>query len=129
MVVYLKLFDNHDDDDVEKQFNYGISSSYYQLFIFALAPGHGLNFAAFLVSTGAVLLLLAGVKESKYVTNIVSSIKTMLILFIAALSLALMKKDNFIPYIPPEFGTAGIIRGATSSFFGYVGFDEICCFS
>ena len=130
MVVYLKLFDNHDDDDdVEKHLNYGASSSYYQLFIFALAPGHGLNFAAFLVSTGAVLLLLAGVKESKYVTNIVSSIKTMLILFIAALSLALMKKDNFIPYIPPEFGTAGIIRGATSSFFGYVGFDEICCLS
>jgi APA family basic amino acid/polyamine antiporter len=125
MVVYLKLFDNYDDKNDNN--NYG--TSYYQLFIFALAPGHGLNFAAFLVSTGAVLLLLAGVKESKYVTNLVSSIKTMLILFIATLSLALMKTDNLIPYIPPEFGTAGIIRGATSSFFGYVGFDEICCLS
>lgn len=125
VVVYLKLFDNYDDkNDIT---TYG--SSYYQLFISALAPGHGLNFAAFLVSMGAVLLLLAGVKESKYVTNLVSSIKTMLILFIATLSLILMKKDNLIPYIPPEFGTAGILRGATSSFFGYVGFDEICCLS
>lgn len=130
MVVYLKLFDNNNYDDKNDN-TYGSSYYYYyyQLFISILAPGHGLNFAASIVSMGAVLLLLAGVKESKYVTNLVSSIKTLLILFIATLSLILMKKDNLIPYIPPEFGTAGIIRGATSSFFGYVGFDEICCLS
>eukprot|EP01082_Thalassiosira_pseudonana_P012879 g11969.t1 g11969 contig6:956699-958428(+) len=42
-------------------------------------------------------------------------------------ALVLAKAENLTPLIVPEFGTAGILRGATSSFFGYIGFDEICC--
>ena len=111
MVEYAKTFEDED------------SGSFYRLFVFALEPGYGLNFGAFFVSTGAVLLLLDGVKESKYVTNFFSSLKTMLVLFIATMSLALMRKENLAPFVPPEFGAAGIIRGSTSSFFGYIGFD------
>jgi len=39
----------------------------------------------------------------------------------------LLQPRNLTPFIPPEFGTAGILRGATSCFFGYLGFDEISC--
>ena len=38
-----------------------------------------------------------------------------------------MKPENLKPMIPTQFGWAGIFRGATSSFFGYLGYDEICC--
>jgi amino acid transporter len=45
----------------------------------------------------------------------------------AGTALILAKAENLTPLIPPQFGASGIIRGATSSFFGYIGFDEICC--
>ncbi|KAL7517111.1 hypothetical protein ACHAWX_002061 [Stephanocyclus meneghinianus] len=92
-----------------------------------LDPGMGINPCAFLVSSGAVLLLLNGVKESKFVTNLFTTLNVTLLLFMAGLALFLAKADNMSPLIPPQFGVSGIIRGATSSFFGYIGFDEICC--
>lgn len=39
----------------------------------------------------------------------------------------LINRKNLIPLVPHEYGVAGIFRGATSSFFGYIGYDEICC--
>ncbi|KAL7478097.1 hypothetical protein ACHAW6_003880 [Cyclotella cf. meneghiniana] len=92
-----------------------------------LDPGMGINPCAFLVSSGAVLLLLNGVKESKFVTNLFTTLNVTLLLFMAGLALFLAKAENMSPLIPPQFGVSGIIRGATSSFFGYIGFDEICC--
>ena len=77
----------------------------------------------------AVLLLLGGVKESKSVTNFFSTLNVSLVFFMATFSLTLVKKENMIPFIPKEFGAGGVLRGATSSFFGYIGFDEICCMS
>jgi APA family basic amino acid/polyamine antiporter len=39
----------------------------------------------------------------------------------------MFKGSNLSPYVPPQFGFAGVLRGATSSFFGYLGYDEVCC--
>ena len=39
----------------------------------------------------------------------------------------LFNKSNFVPFVPPEFGPTGVLRGAVSSFFGYLGFDAVCC--
>jgi APA family basic amino acid/polyamine antiporter len=39
----------------------------------------------------------------------------------------LFNKDNTTPLVPPEFGASGILRGSMSSFFGYLGFDAVCC--
>lgn len=94
-----------------------------------LDPGLGINPCAFVVSLGSILLLLKGVKESKAVTNFFSSLNVSLVFFMSAMSIFLAKKENLTPLIPPEFGASGILRGATSSFFGYIGFDEICCVS
>jgi len=97
--------------------------------MFILHPGLGINTCAFLVSLGAVILLLDGVKESKNVTNFFSTLNVSLVFFMATMSLILAKRENMVPFVPPEFGAGGVIRGATSSFFGYIGFDEICCIS
>ncbi|KAL7532959.1 hypothetical protein ACHAXR_004958 [Thalassiosira sp. AJA248-18] len=101
--------------------------SWYQVLTFFLDPGFGISTCAFLVSLGAVLLLHDGVKESKFVTNFFSMLNVSLVFFMAAMSLVLVKRENMTPLAP--FGAGGIVRGATSSFFGYIGFDEICCMS
>ena len=77
---------------------------WYQFLLFILDPGLGVNPCAFLVSLGAVLLLLDGVKESKSVTNFFSSLNVGLVFFMATMSLILAKRENMTPFVPPEFG-------------------------
>ena len=93
-----------------------------------LSPGYNFNPLSMLIATVAVILLLNGVKESKNVTNFFTMTKVAVVVFMAVVGLILMQpQENLKPFLPPEFGIAGIFRGATSSFFGYIGFDEICC--
>ncbi len=102
---------------------------FWECFLFILDPGFGINPCAFLVSLASVLLLMGGVKESKVVANTFTTFNVCLVLFMSGMSLSLMKGENMTTLFPPEFGAGGVIRGATSSFFGYIGFDEICCMS
>jgi len=101
----------------------------WECFLFVLDPGFGINPCAFLISLASVLLLMGGVKESKVVANTFTTFNVCLVLFMSGMSLSLMKRENMTPLFPSEFGAGGVIRGATSSFFGYIGFDEICCMS
>jgi len=91
-----------------------------------LEPGYGINPAACLVSLSCSMLVLAGVKESKKVTDIFTWLKVCLVTFMTVGGFVLFNKDNFQPFIPPEFGASGILRGAVSSFFGFLGFDAVC---
>ena len=91
-----------------------------------LEPGYGINPAACVVSLSCSMLVLAGVKESKKVTDIFTWLKVSLVVFMTIGGFVLFNKDNFSPFIPPEFGTSGILRGAVSSFFGFLGFDAVC---
>lgn len=90
-----------------------------------LAPGYNINPMAAFVSTICVLLLMDGVKESKIVTNIFTALKVALVVFMIVGGFWLFNGSNLVPFMP--FGTAGVFRGATSSFFGYLGYDEVCC--
>lgn len=85
----------------------------------------GMNIPGFLVSAGSTLLLLAGVQESKTVTNWITSFKMLVIVFMTVAGFLLFQKKNMFPLAPK--GLDGILRGATSSFFGYLGYDEVCC--
>lgn len=91
-----------------------------------LAPGFGINPPAAVVSMGATALVFCGVQESKRVTDIFTWTKVALVVFMAVGGLILLKPTNLQPFVPPEFGASGVIRGATTSFFGYLGFDGIC---
>ena len=93
MVAYVQTWQDDVGDD-----------PWYQFLLFILDPGLGVNPCAFLVSLGAVLLLLDGVKESKSVTNFFSSLNVSLVLFMATMSLILAKRENMTPFVPPEFG-------------------------
>lgn len=80
--------------------------AWYRLLLFVLNPGFGINTCAFLVSSGAVLLLLDGVKESKNVTNFFSTLNVSLVFFMATMSLLLARRENMTPFIPAEFGVS-----------------------
>eukprot|EP00591_Stephanopyxis_turris_P010823 CAMPEP_0195507076 /NCGR_PEP_ID=MMETSP0794_2-20130614/596_1 /TAXON_ID=515487 /ORGANISM="Stephanopyxis turris, Strain CCMP 815" /LENGTH=663 /DNA_ID=CAMNT_0040633627 /DNA_START=151 /DNA_END=2142 /DNA_ORIENTATION=- len=92
-----------------------------------LNPGYGINPMAFLVSFLSTILVLCGVKESKIVMDMFTWIKVLLVIFMTIGGFILMDTTNLKPFVPPQFGVAGVMRGATTSFFGYLGYDGICC--
>ena len=67
--------------------------------------------------------MLTQVVDEKMVTDIFTWLKVLLVAFMTIGGFILFDKSNFTPFIPPEFGASGVMRGAISSFFGYLGFD------
>jgi APA family basic amino acid/polyamine antiporter len=51
----------------------------------------------------------------------------LLIAFMVAVGLSFLNPEYFTPFAP--YGGKGVLRGATSCFFGFVGYDEVCCMS
>ena len=103
--------------------NLNVSESVLQY----LEPGYGINPVACLISIVTTILVMKGIKESKAITDIFTWIKVMLVIFMVIGGFVLFDRSNFVPFIPPEFGVSGVLRGAVSSFFGYLGFDAMCC--
>jgi len=87
----------------------------------------GFNPMAAVIATASVAVLVAGVRESRAVTNIFTVTKLLIIAFMVLGGAVLMKSSNFSPYVPTQYGLTGVFRGTTSCFFGYIGYDEICC--
>lgn len=93
------------------------------------------NPLAGLISLLSVVVLACGVQESKNVTNFFTITKMLLVTFMIVGGFWFFQAENMNPLIVsaqassdgPAFGAAGILRGATSSFFGYLGFDEVVC--
>jgi len=120
--ILMQLQSSQSDDAMKKNYDEDV------FVLKILSPGYNFNPLSMLIATVAVILLLNGVKESKNVTNFFTMTKVAVVVFMAVVGLILMQpQENLKPFLPPEFGISGIFRGATSSFFGYIGFDEICC--
>ena len=83
------------------------------------------NPLAGLVSALSVVILACGIQESKSVTNFFTCLKVALVVFMISGGLLLFDYRNLTTLAP--FGVAGIFRGATSSFFAFLGYDEVCC--
>ena len=73
------------------------------------------------------VFVVAGIKESKVITDLFTWMKVSLVIFMIVGGFLLFDSSNFTPFVPPEFGASGVLRGAVSSFFGYLGFDAVCC--
>ena len=108
-----------------------------------LDPGGGVNPLGAAVAAAVTSVLMLGVKESKAATNLISGVKLCLIAFMIVggfLLAAGVGEDsasedsderpasfsNWKPFVPPEFGVAGILRGASVIFFAFIGFDQVC---
>ena len=86
-----------------------------------------INLPAFTVSAVSTALLLLGVQESKRVMNWITILKMLVVGFMIVGGFMLYNRSltDSQPFAP--FGASGVLRGATTSFFGYLGYDEVCC--
>jgi hypothetical protein len=77
-----------------------------------------------LLQLACVLLLLWGIEIGRYTVNFITVVKVLLVIFLIIGGLIFYNpvnlSDGFAPY-----GVSGIMTGATSCFFGYVGYDEV----
>jgi len=92
-----------------------ISRGYY--------AGGFINLPAVFIAIAVTLLLLVGTRESARVNAVLVSIKILALVLFIALSVPVMKLENFEPFAP--LGFAGISGAAASIFFAYVGFDAV----
>ncbi|CAE8732576.1 unnamed protein product [Polarella glacialis] len=124
---------------------YGISAS-------AVAASWGSKFGKFVTSLGvpglalsfqlgpitlclpslAVLLLVtvlisAGGCIGKAFTRGASALAVVLILGMSGIALTHFEASNFDPFFPPELPPSGILAGCVTTFFGFLGYDEVCC--
>lgn len=93
---------------------------------------HGLvNLPALFIICVLSLLLMRGITESARVNNIIVIIKLAVIVTVIAFGVPYINTSNYVPFIPENNGTfghygwSGVIRGAGTVFFAYVGFDAV----
>ena len=99
-----------------------------------------------LVQAGCVALLMGGMNLGKRAIKVATIAKVILVIFMIIVGASIFDSSLLKPLIPPEhefvpsasdresglkemmsFGMTGIFAGATQAFFGFVGFDEVCC--
>jgi basic amino acid/polyamine antiporter, APA family len=89
------------------------------------------NLPAVLVIVCVSLLLMRGITESARVNAIIVVIKIAVILAVIGFGIPYINTQNYTPFIPPNDGTfghygiSGIMRGAGTVFFAFVGFDAV----
>jgi APA family basic amino acid/polyamine antiporter len=88
------------------------------------------NLPAVIIIFIVTTLLVIGIKESANVNNVIVCVKVaVVLLFIVGAAHAIMTA-NWHPFIPPQkgpghFGWPGIVTGAGTVFFAYIGFDAV----
>ncbi|HTN38276.1 MAG TPA: amino acid permease [Arachidicoccus sp.] len=100
--------------------------------VYTNAPGTGalrfiINLPAFLIVVVITILAYIGISESKKSANFMVGLKLVLLAFIVVfgfyLILAEDTSSNWTPFLPN--GMEGVLRGVSSVFFAYIGFDAI----
>ncbi|PFE06428.1 amino acid permease [Bacillus cereus] len=95
--------------------------------IIASAPGTGkggiIDLPAVCILLLITLLLSFGVRESARINNIMVLVKLAVIIAFIVAGAKYVKPENWTPFLP--FGYDGIITGAATVFFAFLGFDAI----
>ncbi len=100
--------------------------------VYTNAPAIGglhvvLNLPAFLIVAFVTFLAYIGISESKKSANFMVILKLLVLAFIAVVGLWVIftedKMSNWSPFLPN--GMTGVLRGVSSVFFAYIGFDAI----
>ncbi|KAH9137576.1 hypothetical protein AeRB84_017778 [Aphanomyces euteiches] len=95
-----------------------------------------LDLYAGLLMTICVSIVLCGMSAGKQFINIITVTKISVVLFIIVVGLTRFDATKLEPFLPAEttnaqdqvvFGWPGIMLGASASFYGYIGYDEVCC--
>jgi APA family basic amino acid/polyamine antiporter len=93
---------------------------------------HGVvNLPAVFIICMISLLLMIGIKESARTNAVVVAIKVTVVLVFIGIGWMFIHAENYTPFFPPntgkfgEFGVSGIMMGAATIFFAYIGFDAV----
>jgi APA family basic amino acid/polyamine antiporter len=95
-----------------------------------LAHGYA-NLPAVLVVLLATVVLIIGVRESARVNTVIVGIKLAVVAVFIGAGWAYIHPVNYHPFIPPNtgefgaFGWSGVMMGAGTIFFAYIGFDAV----
>jgi APA family basic amino acid/polyamine antiporter len=90
-----------------------------------------INLPAVLVIVCVSLLLIRGISESAKVNAVIVAVKVAIVLLVIGFGAFYVKPANWHPFIPPNagsfghFGISGILQGASTVFFAYIGFDAV----
>ncbi|TYZ61856.1 hypothetical protein PybrP1_000879 [[Pythium] brassicae (nom. inval.)] len=96
------------------------------------------NLLGGLIQFLSMLVLLVGVRFGKHFVNTFTIAKVSVVAFIVVAGLAALDTANLSPFLPSRtvlegvggaFGVQGVVTGASQAFFGFSGFDEVCCLS
>ena len=86
-----------------------------------------INLPAFLIVAFVTFLAYIGISESKNTANLMVALKLVVLAFIAVVGFWVIftenKMDNWSPFLPN--GMTGVLKGVSSVFFAYIGFDAI----
>jgi APA family basic amino acid/polyamine antiporter len=95
-------------------------------------PSPGIvNLPAILVIVCISLVLIRGISESAKVNAVIVAIKLAVVAAVIGFGAFYVKPENWHPFIPPNtgewghFGISGVLRGAGTVFFAYIGFDAV----
>jgi APA family basic amino acid/polyamine antiporter len=89
------------------------------------APGARFNLLAFLILLAITALLVVGVRESARTNAIFVALKTAVVLLVIALGVGHVNPANWTPFLHAEHGWWGVVTGASTVFFAYIGFDAV----
>jgi APA family basic amino acid/polyamine antiporter len=90
-----------------------------------------MNLPAVFIIVIISLLLVLGIKESARTNAVIVVIKLAVVVVFIGLGWLYINKGNYTPFIPPNegsfgrFGFSGIMAGAGTIFFAYIGFDAV----
>ena len=89
-----------------------------------------MNLPALLITLFVTCILVVGVKESARFNAVIVVVKVLVVLAFILCAFPFIHPENWHPFIPAnagpgKFGIEGIIAGASSVFFAYIGFDAV----
>ncbi len=94
------------------------------------APGYA-NLPAVLIVFLVSVLLMIGIEESARVNAVIVVIKLAVVLVFIGAGWSYVNPANYHPFLPPNtgtfgsFGISGVMMGAGTIFFAYIGFDAV----
>ncbi|KAG0294274.1 hypothetical protein BGZ96_001493 [Linnemannia gamsii] len=85
------------------------------------------NAPAFAISLAVTTIIYFGIHMTARINNAFVAFKVLVLIIVIFAMIPFVKPENYHPYIPtePGFGVKGMLEGASTVFFAYIGFDSV----
>ncbi|KAG0378369.1 hypothetical protein BGX24_004027 [Mortierella sp. AD032] len=83
------------------------------------------NAPAFLISLAVTTIIYFGIHMTARINNVFVAFKVLVLIIVIFAMIPFVKPENYHPYIPTEYGVKGMLEGASTVFFAYIGFDSV----